>query len=331
MGRRSAADTLAKLFVAFLEQATWAQADLARRCELSTKSLRRKLVDLSDAGVPLDCDSDPPHVYWSVPEGWLGFAGAGFEGVDRHVVARMVSRLTDSRTRERVLAKLVVPALGAPIVPNLESSAVSDDVLNVLEDAAKARRAVRMEYQSAHRPASFRTVSVHRVEYGERVRFVASCHATNTLKWFRADRVQGRPRLDATTPYAAAAPEAIAQFVAESLDGFRGAHDAVACDFRVRARDARWVVSNLPRGAGAAVVHHDTDYAHVSLRTSALEILARFLVGLGGAVGGVSPPSLRRKVRAIAEEALLAHGEGRPRGPQSVRSVRQIGATREGR
>ncbi len=71
MGRRTSSETIAKIIMALLERRTWTQAALARRVDVKPRTIRTQLLDLLQAGVPLEREEDHPHVYWSVPRGWF--------------------------------------------------------------------------------------------------------------------------------------------------------------------------------------------------------------------------------------------------------------------
>lgn len=317
MGRRTATGTIANLFVAFLENSDWKQKDLERRCGVSTRAIRKAIFDMQEAGIPLSSDVEHPHVIWSVPKGW--FPGHGIDlhqldAVEVQQVVRLVGRLPKSPARERVLTKLVRPALGRPSIPSEVSSSVDEDVLRVLEESALRGRPIRMGYFTASRgEPTNRIVTVARIVYGDRIRFVAYCHTTQKLKWFRADRVTSGPRLENSRELSSKTPvidpSEVVKLIAESLNGYRGEEKhAQLCRFHVDASISRWVTRNLPEGADY-VVEQDKDGATVTVRTAAMEVLARFIVGLGGAVRVLEPTVLRLRARAIAKEALATHGE----------------------
>jgi DNA-binding HxlR family transcriptional regulator len=62
MSKRSAAETVGQIFWAFLESATWPQAELSRRVGVSSRALRARLEELERAGMPLTWDDEPPNV-----------------------------------------------------------------------------------------------------------------------------------------------------------------------------------------------------------------------------------------------------------------------------
>lgn len=308
MGRRSATETVAKLIVAFLQRATWRQKDLEVECGVGARSVRKALIELSLAGVPLEREEEFPHVFWSVPSAWPGGRSRGIEREDLARVARLVARLPRSRERELALAKLVTPALCGSVTPNSQHDPVREHVLQVLEDGVQSRTPVRMAYYSASRGVdSVRTTSVQRIAYGDFPRFVGFCHDSERLKWFRADRVKSA-RLEAAATFHSCREDELDAFLRESMDGFRSGEGVVTCEFVVRTPEARWALALMPVDPAAALVTPVENGSDVVLRTSATEVLARFLVGLGGAARVIGPASLRDRVVALAGESLLANG-----------------------
>lgn len=325
MGQRSSAETVTRLIFAFMSQPVWSQKDLAEHCGVGAKAIKARLTDLQAAGVPLDREEDRPQVYWSVPRGWLPQVGRVLAQVDIALLARMIARLPRSGDREQLLAKL----LGRPQsnAANPGDPPESDELhLRLIEDASRRREVMCVDYYSASRGAwTTRTLSVQRIIYGRNARFVAYCHSTNEVLWFRVDRVtQVRPNR-ASSPFVQVPETEVDDFIGGSVDGYRYGHARVACLFRVLSPTAHWAVRNLPEGAEHAAVSHDAEGATVRLETAGLDVLARFLVGLGGAVQIVAPESLRTRVLELAQGAVSAHGamlnnaSVRPKRPARLR------------
>jgi predicted DNA-binding transcriptional regulator YafY len=322
LGRKTQTETLAKLLVAFLEAPVWKQKDLERRCGVSSRAIRTRLTDLHEAGIPVDREEDHPHVYYSVPSGWFPGRGTGLEKLDHVQIARLLGRLPRTAARERLLTRLVSTAFGTPVVVNDASADVDDRVLDVLEDSVKRSVPIRMGYFTAGRgEAGIRSVSVQRLLYGARTRFIAYCHRSSQLKMFRADRVTSA-ELDASITFLRSADAEVGAMVAGSLDGFAGRGPSFRCQFVVREAEARWVQRNLPHGA-VATVEAVQGGVQVSLHTTALEVLARYLTGLGAMVQAIEPASLRERVHAIAREALSASRASLTR--RTVRGIRSAG------
>ena len=101
--------------------------------------------------------------------------------------------------------------------------------------------------QASRRDHDDREVSVHHVETGPAARFVATCHRTNTLKWFRVGGIT-RAALSQSIPFRDAEKETVARFVEETVDGFRVAGPRVVCLFLVAQPSAAWVRRNLLQG-----------------------------------------------------------------------------------
>jgi hypothetical protein len=71
VGQRSSTETVVAIVQAFLRRRTWSQAELARDVGIAVPALRKRLVELTASGFPLERDEDHPHVFWSVPRDWF--------------------------------------------------------------------------------------------------------------------------------------------------------------------------------------------------------------------------------------------------------------------
>jgi len=292
-------ETVTRIIFAFVRQPTWTQAALSREVDVQTRTVRKHLDAFVASGVPLEREEDHPHVYWSVPRGWLP-SGAAFQHRELTELARLVARHPKTDAREKLLARLLRAAPGSSVVRSDAELAGEESVLAVIEDGAASHRTVRLRYFSASRgDRGARSLSVHRIESGASVRFVATCHRSGSLKWFRIDRADHAVLTE--EPFREADPETVDEFIAESFDGFHGP-EAVEVSFRLRWPEARWALRTLPAG-------HQTDLGptqvEVRLRTSALDVLARHLVGLGDLVD--ADPPLRERIAALARAALDAN------------------------
>jgi predicted DNA-binding transcriptional regulator YafY len=308
MGSMSEATTLARVLVAFLQQVTWSQAALAVELNLQPRTVKKHLEALEAAGVPFEVERDHPHVYWSVARDWFP-SGVLLTQSNVESIARLLARLPRSTARESAMRRLLeaLPR-DVPVAPQDREDPVSPEVLNVLEEALVRRTPLRARYFSAHRGDSEdRALSIHRFQYGRHPRFVATCHRSRTLKWFRADRVE-RASLASDEPFLDP-PEDLERWLAESVEGYRSAGPAERHACFVRDPEARWVKRAAPEGArvepapgGVRLVWH----------AAALEPLARFVVGLGEAARAETD-ALRAHVRALALGAL-AGSEPAPLG-----------------
>lgn len=312
MGTRSAGETITAILKAFLDQRTWKQAELARHIGVQTAVIQRRLSELQEAGFPLESERDHPHVYWSIPKSWFP-GGVLFTGEQLTELFRQLSRMPKSRGREQLIATLLqyLPgraALGPSIVP-FETSAREEQYLPVIEDAVSGKIALYFGYFTASRgKESMRHASVHRVVLGPPARFVATCHRTGALKWFRIASMTDA-KLDANESFRAADPKSVDAYMRQSLDGFHSGGPEQTYTFFVRDPDARWVARNL---LDEMTCEDDVGGIRVTAKTSALNRLARYVVALGGSATPLTA-ALQTEVVALAQGALSAANDASAR------------------
>jgi len=109
--------------------------------------------------------------------------------------------------------------------------------------------------------------------------------------------------IDKQETFLAVPPEAIEEIVRSSLDGFRGGGPVVTSVFVVREADAAWVQRNLLKGMTHETL--PTGELRVEVTTSAVERVARFVVGLGDVARPESAELCAAVVR-LARAALAA-------------------------
>lgn len=309
MGQRTSSETLIGVIVAFWRQPVWSQADLAREAGVSPRVVRRYLDELTVAGWPLDREEDHPHVYWSVPKGWFP-AGVLLDSETVASLVRGLVRIPPSATRSRLLTTIAGHA-PAPILDVLSrvvpprSSEVEENLLPILLDGLAESAPLRLKYWTASRGnLTTRTVSVQRVLVGPPTRFVAWCHNSNALRWFRLDNASAINR-DPDVAFQLVDDHEVDALIQESVDGFHG-HERVRIAFRVRDPDARWVAQNLPEGLTCT---SEDGGIFVEAETGGLLPVARFVVGLGEAAH-CETPELAKMVRDLAAGALRAADQG---------------------
>lgn len=295
---------------AFVEKRTWTQADLARRLQTRTETVRRQLGDLQQAGFKLEREEEHPHVYWSVPNNW--FPGVlAFQKDELPDLLRLLGRTPNGKLRDRIQAMLVerlgnfggaASTFDAHAVRTPGVDADDERTLALLEDAAGSKTVAKIRYFSAsRRDEGQRHVSVHRIDLGPAAQFVATCHRSGGLKRFRVSNVSS-VQLDASEPFRACAAGELQQLDADSLAGFRGEGPAIATAFVVREPEATWVARTLP-DARIVASPEPGGGTRFSVTTTAVAQLARFVVGLGAAARAETP-ELSAQVRALAEGAM---------------------------
>jgi predicted DNA-binding transcriptional regulator YafY len=307
MGRKSGTESIAAVLLAFLQHRTWKQAELARHVGVERKTLKRILDDIHNAGLKLEQESDPPHVYWSVSKTWFP-GGVAFRADELSELVRTLQLAPQSASRDRILGTIATTATGmrgtstANAILTRSLSPNEETVLAQLQRAAEERTAVGMKYFTLSRgDLSNRFVSVHRllIDVG---RFIATCHRDNRLKWFRIDGVQSVYTASSES-FRTEEDAAVSRLIDESVDGYHSGTPPVRCVFEVHRSEARWVKASLPLPFEA---EEHGDFTRFTATTSGLLPLARFVVGLGSSAR-VQTPELLDIVRRLARGAL---GEG---------------------
>jgi predicted DNA-binding transcriptional regulator YafY len=312
VGQRSNTETIVAILKAFLDTRTWKQADLARHIGVQPATLHKRLVELQASSIPLHAEREHPHVYWSVPKSWYP-GGLLLTSEQVTEVLRQLSRIPKGKARNQLIEILLrfLPAPGATaaIVP-AETTAREEQHLPVVEDAATQKVALQFRYLTVTRgKESMRHASVHRVLVGPPARFVATCHRTGDLKWFRVESVSDA-RLDPREPYREADAKTVDGHLRASLDGFHAGGPPVKHVFFVSDPDARWVARNLMDGMEC---EDAVGGVRVTVENAAVKRLARYVVGLGASAKPLSR-ELEREVIALARGALGACGEGEEAG-----------------
>lgn len=306
MGRRSASETIAQIFQAFLRRRTWRQSELAEAVGVTVPALRKTLVELERSGMQIDRDEEPPHVVWTVPNAWFP-GGAFVDSKTAVAVVRELRRLPKTTARSRLIDRFLESV--APAEPARRSGAflvtpsVADQeatYLELVEDARAHGVALHATYYSAHAGAvSQRHLSVHRIVPAAPARFVATCHRSNELRWFRVDGIV-RAELDRPERIHVETVDAIDRFISESADAFHESAATAEHVYFVRDPEARWVERNLFPPMRADRV---SEGIRVHARTAGALRIARFVVGLGAAAR-VESEALHQLVLELARGAL---------------------------
>jgi predicted DNA-binding transcriptional regulator YafY len=306
MPSRRPAEAIVRIYQAFLRKRAWRQVDLARELKISVEGLRKRLIELVEAEMPLTSHLEHPHVVWSVPANWLP-GGFALDAEDVLAIVRVLLRAPRSTERDLwvrqvlgCLPKRNVPP-GIPKTEWVPEENVASKLV-CIEEAQLRRVALHIRYHSrGHAEPTWRHVSVQNVTPTPQGLFAALCHRDAKLKWFRVDRVYDAVIAPGVW-WREATTEQVQPFQEESLHGFR---EGPAEDyyFVVYGRDAEWVRGNLPARGDVVDV---PEGIRVHIRTGGPSVLARFIAGLGESARAETE-SLAVRVRAIAEGSVRAH------------------------
>ncbi|MGH7283244.1 MAG: helix-turn-helix transcriptional regulator [Polyangiaceae bacterium] len=226
MGTKSSTETVIAILQAFLARRTWGQAELARHVDVGSPALRKRLVELQESGIPLTCDHEHPHAYWSVPKTW--FPGGVLLTSEQVIeIFRLLARLRKSASSQKLMERLLafIPsreatALVSGAVVPVETTEREDRFVPLLEDSAQKKTALLIRYYSQRRGSEEeRFVSVHRVLVGPPARFLATCHRSGGLKFFRVENVS-EARESLNEAFRDADTKLVYAHIRASIDGF---------------------------------------------------------------------------------------------------------------
>jgi predicted DNA-binding transcriptional regulator YafY len=311
VGTRDNYETVARIMQAFVRENTWAQKALARHVGVEVPALRRVLADLAAAQMPLEREEDHPHVYWSVRKKWFP-GGVIFDAEDWQVLVHAVLRITDKERREKLLRRLLsgrhsvnandagLERLSRAVAATPVTTEEHDKVLLIEQALLESVPLAIYYYSASSGRLAWRVISPQRLLGEVPARMVAVCHETNQLRWFRIDNIQ-RARLETDRPPQNVESDVLEAFLASSVDGFNDGRDEVVA-FQVRHPESNWVRGNLLPGMA---IDSDSPVLRVVCRGAAL-VVARFVVGLGGAAVGEGE-GLRALVRQLAKDSLEAN------------------------
>lgn len=305
MGQRGRTETLAQVIVELMRARTLSQAELAKRLDVSSRTVRQCILDLLSAGMPIEREEDHPNVFYSVPKDWVP-NGLVLAASEARELVRVLARVPSASARRLALMErlgVYEPALSASLALEDSLDARELEILEELEDTASEQCATRIEYYSVRRGLDeVRHISCQRIAYHDRpIRLLAVCHRSGTLKWFRLDRIRAISA-DEGEPFREADPNEIADVVNNTLFDYHQGGVATEHRFVVHAPEHRWFVTTL---GPSARVEPEGESVRVTLRSASPRVIARQLVGLGGAVR-VETSALREEVRQLALAALAA-------------------------
>lgn len=300
------------MMLCLLERRRFVQAELARELGIEVESLRKRLDDLREAGVPIVRAREGAQVVWSVDARW--FPGAALFAKDDAVrLLRLLLRLPQEPTRDEFVKRLLTlpESRGLSTATEVvETPQLAEDearFLSRVEESANVRRVLRFKYGSTREGASleWRTVSVQRVLPAHPARFLAWDHDRADLRIFVVHRMAAA-ELRSDFRFVKRDDRELEEKLRRSADTFDGGVEETL-RFSVREDVWRWArdqlrVSKASLEAGLA----REGWVPVTLRTSGRVVIARLLVGLGDAVR-VESEGLRDEVHALARGAL---GEG---------------------
>jgi len=310
---------LLKLLSLLQARRDWRGEELARRLEVSGRTIRRDVERLRELGYPVDAITGPAggyrlHAGTAMPPllldddeavaiavGLRTAAGASVEGIEETSVRALVKleQILPAHLRRRVSALGSATATLVPSGPRIDP-----EVLTTIAGACRDRERLRFGYRSRDGAASRREVEPHSlVNLGRRWYLVGWDTGREDWRTFRLDRIAGpiaagRRFAPRTLPHADPAA-----YVAENLAGIANRYQArvtLHAPVGELAARAPWMGGTVePRGDAACEYRTSDD---------SLDWLAVRIGLLGVDFEVHEPPELVERFRALAGRFARAAG-----------------------
>jgi predicted DNA-binding transcriptional regulator YafY len=325
MGKRPLTEKLLSIILAFHAQARWEQVALARKVGLSVDQLRDRLRQLQKAGMKLKHTHDANTAAWTMEQGIFP-DGIVFQRDD--VWALLVALQTAPSTKERTMALARIFRVKS-VSRKAKNARLSDDqepvaFLGELTGAMLGRKPVRVKYVPTSGEVTERVLSVHFTTGVGNLRFLATDHGDDKhkLKWFRVGRLRSVTPAPAVA-YRDCPRDEVLAYEQDSAWGYHGNGPAVQLSF-VATEDAwRILESNMP--APAITTKAVKGGVRVTVRTTAVGVWARYLIGY---IGAVTPETreLKDEMLTIVHAGMRAFGLAKDDDARAEPSAQLLGA-----
>jgi predicted DNA-binding transcriptional regulator YafY len=298
--------------------------NLARRLEVSERTIHRDMEALSGAGIPVVAER-------GTGGGWslLGEYRTNLTGLNEAEVqslfaikpSRLLADLKLEKAAEGALLKLLaaLPSMyrrGAEYarqrihldVTGWNRAEEAVPLLHTLQESVWQERKVRMTYERDECEASVRLVDpLGLVAKGSVWYFVAAVEG-GEVRSYRVSRISGAELLDA--PSFRPADFDLASFWEESAAKFR----AHLPGYQARVRVRREVVKRMPFAGRFARIEQtgsadENGWVEVSLRFDVEEMACEYALGFGTLLEVMEPESLREKVAGSAQRVVALYAQ----------------------
>jgi predicted DNA-binding transcriptional regulator YafY len=296
----------------------WSGGELARRLEVTTRTLRNDIVRLRELGYPvagtpgvaggyrLGAGTALPPLLLDDAEAVAvalalrSSAGGGVAGIEETSVRALVKleQVLPTRLRRRVNAlqayTVAIPVSGPTVDPH---------ALATMAAACRDHEVLRIDYVARDRSESVRSVEPLRlVHWGRRWYLVAWDRSRDAWRTFRADRLRLRtpngPQFAPREPPA----EDIAAYVTHNVRSAGMRFEAVVT---VHA-PAATIIERVP--SAVLVEPIDENSCSVHAGAGSIEMLALYLAMMDADFTVTEPPELLDRVRKLAERFAGATG-----------------------
>ena len=312
---------LLKLLSLLQTRRDWPGEELARRLEVSARTIRRDIERLRDLGYPVDALTGPAggyrlHAGTAMPPLLLDDDEAVAIAVGLRTAARAsVTGIEETSVRALVKLEQVLPSHLRRRVNALQTATVTlaasgptvdPEALTAIAGACRDRERLRFDYRGRDAAGSRRCVEPHTlVNLGRRWYLVAWDCDREDWRTFRVDRLTGLSPAGSRFEPRALPNDDPAAFVAANLSGAPSRYQA-----RVTLHAPAEQVTERPLFMGSTVEAIDDRTCELRTSDDSLDWLAVRVAMLGLDFEVHEPPELVERVRELA--ARLERATGAP-------------------
>ncbi|MDE2481990.1 MAG: WYL domain-containing protein [bacterium] len=292
----------------------------------STRSLRRYLAVLSDAGFPWYFDR-ATNTYrfadgYSLKRLDLSNAelfglvalrsfGASIGGAIGHSIDELTSKLLGS-SNGSVRAKGESASSMAFRLPETRLDEAGERAFGLFSAAERDSRSVQFVYQDKEGNRSTRVVDPYGfIVSAGRIYCVAYDHGRRDKRVFAIDNVS-EPQLLART-YVKPQDFDVEAYAAASISGVMHGGPATAVRVRFAARVAKAAVAARVV-ADRQILHHPDNGVEIEYRVADVDELIRWVLGWGAQAEIVEPERARDRIRELASDIIEKYAEAKPVG-----------------
>jgi predicted DNA-binding transcriptional regulator YafY len=285
--------------------------DLAKRCEVTERTIYRDIISISEANIPIYYDGGYKLLHNGfLPPSNLSAHEAGFllsllrspifaSGKLYH---ETIKRISDKISVEGTAGELTAVNIGAVSTERPGNHKHAP----LLEEAILNRRLIRISYTSLKGQRTKREIAPYAICFRRHAWYlVGFCRLRNEIRTFRLGRVQAVEML--SEKFEIPKKFSIESYFAGSL----GVYSGESINFKVRfTGEAAVAIKTSQHHPQEMIEEHKDGSVIYGLSVAGIHEFLRWVLGFGAEAEILEPPEARREIKDILKGALGKYGKG---------------------